>query len=31
MQIRDAMVLYRTQNNNYENHLIEYDDLIEVD
>ncbi|CAD8092373.1 unnamed protein product [Paramecium sonneborni] len=31
VQIRDAMILYRTQSEAYDDHLISYDELIDVE
>ncbi|CAD8186327.1 unnamed protein product [Paramecium octaurelia] len=31
VQIRDAMILYRTQSETFEEHLISYDELIDVE
>ncbi|CAD8079309.1 unnamed protein product [Paramecium primaurelia] len=31
VQIRDAMILYRTQSETYEEHLISYDELIDIE
>ncbi|CAD8088629.1 unnamed protein product [Paramecium sonneborni] len=31
VQIRDAMILYRTQSETYEDHLISYEELIDIE